>query len=67
MSKYDKLWEYVKEDGRDSFTLTFDQIEDIADVPLDHSFLNYKKELQDYGYKVGHIHMKDKVVDFEKL
>lgn len=67
MSKYDALWKHVQDDGRDAFSLTFDEIGEIAGVPLDHSFLNYKKELADYGYKVGHIHMKDKLVDFEKL
>lgn len=67
MSKYDKLWEYVQHDGRDSFTLTFDQIGDIAGVPLDHSFLNCKKELNAHGYEVGHIHLKDEFVEFHKL
>ena len=44
MSKYDKLWEYVEEQEGDELVLTFDEIGAIAGVPLDHSFLNYKKE-----------------------
>ena len=30
----------------------------IAGVPIDHSFLKYKKEMEDYGYQVGKISMK---------
>ena len=45
MSKYDKLWEYVFKDGRNRFTLIFEEIERIAGVPIDHAFLTYKKEL----------------------
>ena len=43
MSKYDKLWEYVEKQEGDELVLTFDEIGTIAGVPLDHSFLNYKK------------------------
>jgi hypothetical protein len=46
--------------------LTFDEIQNIAGVPIDHSFLNFKKELTDYGYRVGKISMKEKSVSFEK-
>ena len=55
MSKYEPLWNWVKENGTDSFKLTFEEIEKIAGIPIDHSFLNYKKELQNYGFKVGKI------------
>lgn len=37
MSKYDKLWEYVFKDGRDQFTLSFEEIGRIAGVPIDHA------------------------------
>lgn len=66
MSKYDRLWQYIKENGSDSFKLTFDEIQVIADIPIDHSFLKYKKELTDYGYQVGKISMKDQTVLFTK-
>lgn len=67
MSKYDPLWNWIRENGKDSFKLTYDEIEAIAKVPMDHSFLTFKKELQAYGYKVGKISMKEKTVAFEKL
>ncbi len=66
MSKYNALWEYVKNSGAQSLRLTFDEIQNIAGVPIDHSFLNFKNELADYGYRVGKISMKEKAVNFEK-
>ena len=52
ISKYNALWEYVKNSGKQSLKLTFDEIQNIAGVPIDHSFLNFKKELTNYGYQV---------------
>ncbi len=66
MSKYNALWEYVKNSGSRSFKLTFDEIRDIAGVRIDHSFLKYKKELAEYGYEVGKISMKEQTVAFNK-
>ena len=66
MSKYNALWEYVKNSGAQSLKLTFYEIQNIAGVPIDHLFLNFKKELADYGYRGGKISMKEKTVSFEK-
>ena len=66
MSKYDPLWKWIQKNGTDSFKLTYADIEKIAGLPIDHSFLTYKKELLDYGYKVGKISMKEQTVAFEK-
>ena len=52
MSKYNALWEYVQK---------------IAGVPIDHSFLKYKKELAEYGWQVGKISMKEQTVLFHKI
>ncbi|MGN0998551.1 MAG: hypothetical protein ACI4PO_03250 [Faecousia sp.] len=67
MSKYDALWVWIKENGKDSFRLTFAEVERIAGLPIDHSFLTYKKELVGYGYQVGKISMKEQTVAFHKL
>lgn len=67
MSKYDPLWNWIKENGTESFKLTYAEIEEIAGMPIDHSFLTYKKELSEYGYKVGKISMKEQTVAFEKV
>ncbi|MDR0948590.1 MAG: hypothetical protein LBM69_03625 [Lachnospiraceae bacterium] len=67
MSKYDKLWQYVKSDNRESFKLTHDDIKEILGFSMDHSFLNAKKELLAFGYQVGKISLKEKTVIFIKL
>ncbi|MBO5160852.1 MAG: hypothetical protein J6J18_13345 [Oscillospiraceae bacterium] len=67
MSKYNSLWEYVQSNGSQSFKMTFEEIRDIAGIPIDHSFLKYKKELIDYGYEVGKISMKEQTIIFNKI
>ena len=64
MSKSDALWTYIHESGRPQLTLTFEEIGRIAGVPLDHSFLNCKKELCRYDYEVVKISMKAQTVLF---
>lgn len=59
MSKYILLWEYVKNSGKLSLKMTFDEIHDVIGIPIDHSFLKYKKELSEYGYAVEKISMKN--------
>ena len=56
MSKYEPLWNYIKDNdvekgggGGGGEILSF---------KIDHSFLKYKKELENYGYKVKNISMK---------
>ena len=67
MGKYEALWAWIKENGTDRFKLTFAEIEQIAGLPIDHSFLTCKKELTAYGYRVGKISMKAQTVAFQKL
>ena len=67
VSKYNTLWEYVQKSGKESFHLTFEEIQEIAGIPIDHSFLKYKKELADYGWQVGKISMKEQTVCFHKV
>ena len=64
MSKFDKVWEYVASRNKSPLILTFDEIQNIADMPIDHSCLKYKKELYDYGFAVDIISMKNKTVKF---
>jgi hypothetical protein len=66
MSKYNALWEYVKENGEPLMKLSFAEINEILGFEMDHSFLNYKKELTQYGYQVGKISLKEKTVIFSK-
>lgn len=67
MSKYNTLWEYVLQSGQSNIKLTFGEIEKVAGIPIDHSFLSYKKELEEFGYKVGKISMKEQTVEFLKF
>ena len=67
MSKYDTLWEYIQKDGSKLLKLSFDEIRNVAGIEIDHSFLNYKKELIQYGYDVGKISLKEKTVLFNKI
>jgi hypothetical protein len=67
MSKYDPLWRYLKTKKKPSLMLSFDEIKNILGFPIDHSFLNYKKEVKDYGYAVGKISLKEKKITFVKI
>lgn len=66
MSKYQKLWEYVKAENKNELTLPFEKIEEVLGFPIDHSFLTFKKELLAFGFEVSKISMKDKTVKFIK-
>ena len=67
MGKYEPLWKWICDNGTDSFKLTYAEIEEIAGVPIDHSFLKYKKELLEYGFCVGKISMKEETVMFLRV
>lgn len=53
--------------GSQFFKLTFEEIQNIAGIPIDHSFLKYKKELTEYGYQVRKISMKVQTIIFNKI
>lgn len=67
MSKYNSLWQYVKNNNQQNLTLTFDDIKNILGFKIDHSFLNYKKELKDFGCQVEKISLKEKKIFFNKV
>lgn len=66
MSKYNPLWQYLQKNNQDNLTLSFDDIKNILGFKIDHSFLNYKKELIDYGYQVDKISLKNQKINFKK-
>ena len=67
MSKYEPLWKYLKDNNKESYKLSYEEIKNIIGFEIDHSFLNYKKEARDYGYEVVKISMKEKTVNFNKI
>ena len=67
MSKYEPLWKYIKDNKKEEYKLTYEEIRRILGFDLDHSFLKYKKELLEYGYEVVKISIKEKYVLIHKI
>ena len=67
MSKYEPLWKYLKENNKDDYKLSYEEIKNIIGFEIDHSFLTYKKEAKEYGYEVGKISMKEKTIIFNRV
>lgn len=67
MNKYEPLWKYLKENNQEDYKLSYEEIRNILGFDIDYSFLTYKKELNEYGYEVGKISMKEKTIIFIKL
>lgn len=67
MSKYEPLWKYLKENKKDDYRLSYEEIKKILGFEIDHSFLTYKKEAKNYGYEVGKISMKEQTIFFNKI
>lgn len=67
MSKYKPLWEYLLNNNKNSYKLSYDEIQNILGFNIDHSFLTSKHELKNYGYIVGKISMKEKTIVFNKI
>ena len=67
MSKFAPLWEYVAGQAGRELWLSFGQVEEICGFPIDHSFLNCKKELLAYGWQVKKISLKQQTAALEKI
>ena len=65
MSQYEPLWEHVRKRAEALLVLSFDEIEAILGAPIDHSFLNCKKELEKESVSIK-ISLKNKTVSFQK-
>lgn len=63
MSKYDLLWQAVRQSEADTLTLTLEEAARLAGVPIDHSFLTFKRELSAYGYSVKRVSLKAQTPD----
>ena len=66
MSKYEPLWNFIKDNKKEEYKLTYKEIRNILGFDIDHSFLKYKKELLEYGYEVVKISIKEKYVFIQK-
>ena len=67
MSKYEPLWKYLKENNKENYKLSYEEIKNIIGFEIDHSFLTYKKEAKEFGYEVGKVSIKEETVIFNKI
>ena len=67
MSKYEPLWKYLKDNNKEKYILSYEEIKNIIGFQIDHSFLIYKKETKEYGYEVHKISMKEKTIIFNRI
>ncbi len=67
ISKYEPLWNYIKENNKDNYILSYDEIKSILGFNISHSFLTYKKELISYGYIVKKVSLKEHLVYIDKI
>lgn len=66
-NSYDRLAEWIVNNGSDRFGLTFKEMAAILGFEINHAFLTYKKQLLQYGYEVEKISMKNRTVRFRKI
>jgi len=67
MDKYSKLWERFDGKIEAKITLSFDEIKTIAWIDVDHSFLKFKKNLENHGYTLEKISQNERLMVFRKL
>ena len=67
MSKYEPLWKYLKDNNKEKYILSYEEIKNIIGFQIDHSFLTYKKEAKEFGYEAYKVSMKEKTVIFNKV
>ena len=67
MSKYEPLWKYLKDNNKENYKLSYEEIKNIIGFEIEHSFLTYEKEAKEFGYEVGKISMKEKTIIFNKI
>ena len=67
MGKYEPLWKYLKDNNKENYKLSYEEIKNIIGFEIDHSFLTYKKEAKEFGYEVGKISMKERTIIFNKI
>ena len=66
MRKYEKLWDYLKNNCITTETLTFDEIRRISGSDVDDSFIQYSKDLSMYGLSVVRVDLRSRTVMFTR-
>ena len=62
MSKYEPLWKCLKDNNKENYKLSYEEIKNILGFDINHSFLTYREESKKYGYEVDEISMKEKII-----
>ncbi len=64
------LWKNIdllfRQTNEEKITISFEELEKLGGITVDHSFLKFKKELEDFGYKVDKISLKQAQITFCK-
>lgn len=55
MKQYDQLWRYIQINCSDGEIITYDKVEEMADVHIGADFAMYKNELIEYGFRIDEI------------
>ena len=56
------ITEQAKENKKDEYKLSFEEVKKIVGFDFDHAFLTFKKELLDYGYEFKRLSLKERWV-----
>ncbi len=67
MSKYSPLWQFLKNEGNETYQLSFEEIKEILGFEINHSFLTHKIEAKDFGFEIEKISLKQKTVKIRKI
>lgn len=67
MSKYEPLWKFLKDNNKEKYILSYEEIKNVIGFEIDHSFLTYKREAKEYGYEVQKISIREKTVIFNRI
>lgn len=66
-SPYEPLWQYIRSHNEQTVHMSFSQIEVLLGFPINHAFLNSKKELHQYGWICLKISLNEQHITFLRL
>ena len=67
ISKYQKLWDYIKNVDKSEILISFEDVKNICGFGIDHSFLRYKKSWKILDMKLKKFHWKTKLCSLLSL
>ncbi len=67
MSKYAVLWKYLKDNQKERYILTFEELKKILGFDIDYSFFSYRYEIKEFGYKISTLSLREQHIVFQKI